>query len=350
MSNPDHYAIGTFTAADNTSFPALVMGKCVYPLATLPGLSEAVKQCPTTLALFEHWESALPQLNAAAAALEAGPSEAALDGSGLRTEAPVMPRQLVCAGANYYKHVVELIVDSIETGGDPNQSPEERRKSAEIIMDHRREHGQPFCFVKPVSTILAPFDDFSVPADSTTPDWELELAVVIGKSAHRVSRDRAMDYVAGYTIANDISSRDHLLRKDIPGMGMDWVAGKGKPGYCPLGPVIVPAQFVANPQDLWIEFKLNGEVMQSESTADMIFDVAQLIEFISAHMKLFPGDIISTGSPSGNGTHYNRFLTPGDVMEGAITGLGSQRNNCVAEQLAEDAVMHRPFTPLTPPN
>lgn len=350
MSNSNPYSIGTFTTAEETSFPALVIGEAVYPLAALPDVNAATKECPTTVALFEQWESALPQLNAAAAALEAEPSAAALDGSGLRTEAPVMPRQLLCSGANYYKHVVDLVVDSIEAGGDPGQSPGERRKAAEKIMDHRREHGQPFCFVKPVSTILAPFDDFPVPADSTTPDWELELAVVIGKTAHRVNRDRAMDHVAGYTIANDISSRDHLLRKDIPAMGMDWVASKGKPGYCPLGPVIVPAQFVADPQDLWIEFKLNGEVMQSESTADMIFDVAQLIVFISAHMKLLPGDIISTGSPSGNGTHYNRFLTPGDVMEGSITGLGTQRNNCVAEQLGEDAVMHRPFAPLAPPN
>jgi 2-keto-4-pentenoate hydratase/2-oxohepta-3-ene-1,7-dioic acid hydratase in catechol pathway len=119
------------------------------------------------------------------------------------------------------------------------------------------------------------------------------------------------------------------------------------PGFFPLGPVIVPAQFIPDPQDLWIEFKLNGKVMQSESTADMIFNVAHLIEFISTHMQLLPGDVISTGSPSGNGTHYRRFLTPGDVMEGSISGIGVQRNHCVAEVLADGAATHRPFTPLT---
>ena len=226
------------------------------------------------------------------------------------------------------------------------QTQEERRASASKIMDHRREHGQPFCFLKPVSTILAPFDDFPVPPDSTKPDWELELAVVIGRSARRVSRAQALDYVAGYTIANDITSRDHLRRKDMPALGMDWVASKGKPGYCPLGPMILPAQFIEDPQDLWIELKLNGEVMQSESTADMIFELTQIIEFISTHIKLLPGDIVCTGSPSGNGTHYNRFLTPGDIMEGTISGLGTQRNHCVAEELPEGAVTHRPFTPL----
>jgi 2,4-didehydro-3-deoxy-L-rhamnonate hydrolase len=115
-------------------------------------------------------------------------------------------------------------------------------------------------------------------------------------------------------------------------MGMDWLASKSTPTYMPQGPFLVPAAFVDNPQDLLITLKLNGQVMQNESTSDMIFDVARLIEAISAHVQLLPGDLIATGSPAGNGIHHKRLLRPGDVMESTITGLGMQRNPCVAEE------------------
>lgn len=115
-------------------------------------------------------------------------------------------------------------------------------------------------------------------------------------------------------------------------MGADWIAAKGSPSYLPVGPFLVPAAFVPDPLNLQITLKLNGQVMQNESTADMIFGVARIIEFLSAHVQLWPGDLIATGSPAGNGTHYNRFLKPGDIMEGSITGLGTQRNQCVAEE------------------
>jgi 2-keto-4-pentenoate hydratase/2-oxohepta-3-ene-1,7-dioic acid hydratase in catechol pathway len=106
---------------------------------------------------------------------------------------------------------------------------------------------------------------------------------------------------------------------------------KGSPSYLPTGPFLVPVAFVGDPQNLRITLKLNGQLMQDESTADMIFGVARIIEFLSANVQLWPGDLIATGSPAGNGTHYNRYLTPGDLMEGSITGLGTQRNRCVAE-------------------
>ncbi len=346
MSSQPHFSIGTFAGNDGKPFPALVVGEIVTALAELPEVSSAVKRCPSTLALFEQWDSALPELNSAAASLSGQPAERSMDRSSLRVDIPLVPRQMFCSGANYYKHVVDILVDSIDLSADSDPSPERRRAAAEKIMNHRRERGQPFCFVKPVSTLLAPYDDFPVPPDSARPDWELELALVMGRPAHRIGRDKALEYVAGYCIANDITSRDHLFRRDLPDLGMDWICSKSKPGYCPLGPTIIPAQFIDDPQDLWIEFRLNGEVMQSESTADMIFGVAHLIEFLSTHVKLFPGDIICTGSPSGNGTHYNRFLTPGDVMEGTISGLGVLRNHCVAEHVAQDAAMHRPFEPL----
>jgi 2,4-didehydro-3-deoxy-L-rhamnonate hydrolase len=114
-------------------------------------------------------------------------------------------------------------------------------------------------------------------------------------------------------------------------MGTDWLLGKSSPSYLPMGPFLVPAAFVNNPQDLGLTLKLNGQVMQDASSSDMIFDIARQIEYISAHVQLWPGDLIMTGSPAGNGTHYKRFIQPGDVIESTITGLGTQRNPCVRQ-------------------
>ncbi len=263
----------------------------------------------------------------------------------LATLAPVRPRQIICSGANYRKHVLEIMANQTMTS-DALVEPEQRRRTAERMMDHRATHGQPYAFIKPVSTVLDPFERLIVPADSAQLDWELELGVVIGRPAYRVSRERAADHVAGYVVVNDITARDHLARPDFPSLGLDWVAGKSGPGFLPIGPVIVPAAFVQDPQALMITLKLNGQIMQHESTADMIFSVMQLVEFISTHMQLLPGDVICTGSPSGNGVQHKRFLAPGDVLEGEIEGLGAQRVQCVAEELGHDAVLHRPFTPL----
>jgi 2-keto-4-pentenoate hydratase/2-oxohepta-3-ene-1,7-dioic acid hydratase in catechol pathway len=143
-----------------------------------------------------------------------------------------------------------------------------------------------------------------------------------------------MDYVAGYTVANDITNRDWIYaRGDMKALGTDWLAGKSCPTYLPLGPYMVPASHVPAPMNLRLELKLNGETKQDESTADMIFDIACLIEHVSGIAQLLPGDIICTGSPAGNGTHYNRFLSHGDRVEARITGLGGHRNDVIAEEI-----------------
>lgn len=235
------------------------------------------------------------------------------------------------AAANYRRHVIELIIDK-GAGGAQNLSPVERRKFGEELMDRRAASGQPFVWVGLRGAIAGAHDTLVLPYDSREPDWELELAVVIGKPARRVPRARALEYVAGYTIANDVTSRELVDRPDIPQMGMDWMACKNAPGFHVIGPYVTPAAFVADPQKLHIRLSLNGEVKQDEGTDGMIFDVARLIEFISAHVLLQPGDIIMTGSPSGNGAHCNRFLRDGDVMVGEVDGLvGVQRTPCVLE-------------------
>jgi 2,4-diketo-3-deoxy-L-fuconate hydrolase len=187
--------------------------------------------------------------------------------------------------------------------------------------------------VKAQSTVSGPLDSIVLPKGVEQPDWELELAVVMGRQAHRVTRQQALEHVAGYTIANDITNRDKLTRKlgDLRELGMDWVASKCSASYLPLGPYLVPASEVVDPQSLQITLKLNGEVKQDDNTSDMIFGVARLIEDLSHKVTLLPGDVICTGSPSGNGVHYNRFLRVGDVVESTITGLGMQRNECIAE-------------------
>jgi 2-keto-4-pentenoate hydratase/2-oxohepta-3-ene-1,7-dioic acid hydratase in catechol pathway len=243
-----------------------------------------------------------------------------------------LPRQIFCSGANYKKHVVQIIVAQSMTETQ-HMTAEERRAYGVQKMDERAATGTPYFFCKIQSAVTGPFDPIVLPAEVQQPDWELELGVVIGKRARRVKRADALDYVAGYTIINDITSRERVNRRktDVPEMGMNWVLSKSSPGFLPVGPYLVPAAFVGDPQQLQITLKLNGETMQDESTSDMIFGVARQIEELSAACELLPGDLICTGSPAGNGMHYGRFLRAGDVVEGSITGLGVQRNLCVAE-------------------
>jgi 2-keto-4-pentenoate hydratase/2-oxohepta-3-ene-1,7-dioic acid hydratase in catechol pathway len=157
--------------------------------------------------------------------------------------------------------------------------------------------------------------------------------VYIGKAARHVKAADALDYVAGYTVVNDITDRVLLWRKDdMKAMGTDWVSGKSSPSYLPTGPFLVPAAYVPDPQNLRITLKLNGEIKQDDVTGDMIHDVRRLIEYLSSKVQLYPGDLLCTGSPAGNGTHYNRFLRANDVVESSITGLGVQRNPVLAER------------------
>jgi 2-keto-4-pentenoate hydratase/2-oxohepta-3-ene-1,7-dioic acid hydratase in catechol pathway len=315
------FALGTFSQAAGAAFPALVRAEQVFPLT----------QVDSMLALLENWEANFSWLQAAVVELKEAD---ALPLAELRVHPPVnLPRQIFCSGANYKKHVIDLIIDE---GGGPmteNRTPEERRAWATKMMDDRAANGYPYMFTKPVSVVTGAYDNIVLPPHAKAPDWELELGVVIGRKARHVARAEALNYVAGYSIVNDLTNRDHVFRRDaVKAMGTDWIAAKGSPTYLPFGPYLVPAAFVPNPQDLQLTLKLNGEIKQDESTADMIFDLARQIEYLSSLVELWPGDVICTGSPAGNGTHYKRFLQAGDVVECTITGLGTQRNLCVNER------------------
>jgi len=244
--------------------------------------------------------------------------------------APIEPRQVFQAGANYRQHVIDLEV-AHRRPDDPRTEEQARAEIAQV-MDRRAAEDLPYVFLGLPSSITGPYDELVLPAWAAEPDWELELAVVIGQTAHRVSVDQALEYVAGYTIANDLTDRASVFRRDMPAIGTDWLRSKNAPGFTPLGPYLVPAEFVGDPQKLQVTLRLNGETMQDESTADMLFGVARLIAAISETATLLPGDLVLTGSPAGNGLHWGRLLRDGDVMEGSITGLGAQRTRCVAER------------------
>jgi 2-keto-4-pentenoate hydratase/2-oxohepta-3-ene-1,7-dioic acid hydratase in catechol pathway len=317
------YALGTLSSGNEPDFPAVVRDGHVLPLAQL------LKNAPDNLgAVFSNWQRLGPQIDTAMAA---PPATGWRPESEFSVHLPFMPGQLFGAGANYRRHVIDIIVAK-GAGGAEHLSPEERRVWGTEFMDRRAATGLPFIWVGLNGAIAGSHDTLVLPKDMTQPDWELELAVVIGKTARRVALADALDHVAGYTIANDVTARELVDRPDIPQMGMDWMRCKNAPGFNILGPYITPARFVPGPQKLHIKLSLNGQVMQDEGTDDMIFGVARLIEFASAHTQLNPGDIIMTGSPSGNGIHHGRLLQDGDVMTGEILGLlGRQVTPCKAE-------------------
>lgn len=332
------FKLGTFSAAGSRPFAGLVRGERVIALHTLQRLADArglvLNGSESVFALLQNWDANFAALSEVLALAEQEQALHWAPVSTLKVHAPVdLPRQIFCTGANYFKHVVDMIV-SMGPGvhpGTETMTTEELRAHAEAMMHERAKTGAPYIFSKIPSAITGPYDPVILPAIASQPDWELELAVVIGKAARNVRREDAARYIAGYTIANDITSRDLIWCKEPKAMGTDWISSKNSPTFLPLGPYLVPAAFVADPARLQIVLKLNGEVMQNESTSDMIFDIARQIEYISSRVQLWPGDVICTGSPAGNGIHYKRYLRDGDVMEASITGLGEQRNPCIAE-------------------
>lgn len=251
----------------------------------------------------------------------------------LRCHAPITaPRQILCTGANYRKHVIQLMTAQGGGAMTEGQSAEERQALAVRMMDDRTANGRPYAWIKAASAVSGPDAVLTIPAYSRQPDWELELAVVIGRPGFRLSRGEALDHVAGYMVANDVTARDWVYRTDdMKVLGTDWLAGKNGPGFLPTGPYLVPRDDIGDVRDLTITLSINGQVMQNESVSDMIFDIPRQIEHISNYIPLYSGDIICTGSPAGNGAHHQRYLRNGDLMEGTITGLGTQHITCVAD-------------------
>jgi 2,4-diketo-3-deoxy-L-fuconate hydrolase len=202
------------------------------------------------------------------------------------------------------------------------------------FKDHAAEAGlalpeQPILFMKATTALCGPNDDVIIPWGSRKTDWEVELGVVIGDVARRVPEERALDYVAGYLVVNDLSEREFQLEQ-----GGQWVKGKSCDTFGPIGPMLVTTDEIPHPQMLSMWLEVNGRRYQNGSTADMVFGVAHLVSYISRYMTLMPGDIISTGTPAGVGLGQRppTYLNVGDVVELGIDGLGRQRQRMVAAQ------------------
>ena len=332
MAAPDTpFALGTF-AFDGHPCAGLVVGDQVLQLDSVPGPAEWSRGPAVAVRdLLEHWADLFPVLSQLSGQHQKGIWRAL---SALRVLPPVEPRQVLQAGANYRTHVIDLAVKHAEIAA--GRTVDEVRADMGAMMDRRAAEGTPYIFAGLPTAVTGPFDDVVLPAYSDQHDWELELVAVIGRRGYRLHRDEALGHVAGYTIGNDLTTRDRVFRTDIPGMGTDWFRSKNAPGFLPLGPVIVPSQFIRDPMGLRVTLALNGQVMQDESTKDMIFDVAALVAAASQTATLLPGDLVLTGSPAGNGMHWGRLLRPGDVMTGTITGLGTQRTRCVAPEVMPD--------------
>lgn len=198
--------------------------------------------------------------------------------------------------------------------------------------DHAAEAGmalpeEPVIFFKATSAICGPNDDVEIPRTSVKSDWEVELGVVIGKHTKYVSKEEALDHVAGYCVVNDLSERDFQLHRSG-----QWVKGKSCDTFGPIGPWLVTRDEVADPQNLAMYLEVNGQRYQDGSTKTMHFDVATVISHLSQFMSLHPGDVISTGTPPGVGMGQNpeTYLKPGDTMELCIEGLGVQVQTVVA--------------------
>ena len=228
----------------------------------------------------------------------------------LSVRPPIAPSgQILCAGANYRRHLRQMHYAFERRQG--NDAPEdELRATSAAYVEELAAKGTPYVFAGLPGALCGAYDDVALFGPGRDHDWELELAVVIGRTAWRVSAERALEHVAGYTISNDISTRDVMDRPNFP--MTDFVATKLRPTFFPTGPYITPAQFVPDPYDLQLTLRVNGEVMQDESTADIIFGVERLIEYASSMIVLRPGDLLLTGSPAGNAAHHgNRWLRPG---------------------------------------
>jgi len=210
------------------------------------------------------------------------------------------PSKLVCIGLNYADHAKET---------NAPLPPE------------------PVIFMKSTTAIVGPFDDIMIPKNSIKTDWEVELAVVIGKKASYVEEAEAMDYVAGYVLHNDVSEREFQLERNGT-----WDKGKGCDTFAPLGPFLATPDEIADPHNLRLWLKVNGETMQDGTTSNFIFNLPHLISYTSQFMTLLPGDIISTGTPAGVGLGMKPpiYLKAGDVVELGIEGLGESKQNLVA--------------------
>ncbi|HSV21226.1 MAG TPA: fumarylacetoacetate hydrolase family protein [Casimicrobiaceae bacterium] len=224
-----------------------------------------------------------------------------------RLAAPLVPERIFCAASNYVEHANEM---------------------GTVLA--AKTDSKPYMFLKLRNTVIGTGDTIRMPPETAQLDWEIELAAVIGKRCRRIGVEAALDAVAGYTICNDISARDLNVRSDYP-FKFDWFQGKCHDTFAPLGPWIVPAWQVPDPQAVHLHLEVNGKSMQDDTTANMIWTVREQIAYLSTIVTLEPGDVVATGTPTGVGMGRGVFLKDGDRIEATIDGIGTLANQVKAD-------------------
>ena len=295
----------------------LLIGERIYPYGPeLGALLQLDMQDLTVAELIGRWDRSGSQLRETAARIDASTKSLpsfALDA--VKLLAPLLPGTIYGAGANYYDHVAEM----------------DRAFNMPPSPDPHSVSGEPWHFIKAParSAVTGTGAQVTLPPYSRNVDWEAELAVVIGRPARNVVVEDALSYVAGYTVANDLSLRDVFVRDYIgvhSPFHFDWISQKCWEGSCPLGPWITPAEDIPDVQSLGIRLWRNGELRQDSTTAEMIFSVAEQIAFLSSRVTLYPGDVILSGTPAGVGMPHKQFIEPGDEIEVWVENIGTLKN------------------------
>jgi len=280
-----------------------MVGETVFDLAAQLDSSKVASGINTVslLAVLQNWELLKPVLDD----VEASPVGPATPIGETELAAPILyPGVFYMAGANYIDHVMEM------TGKPPAD----------------KSTCEPFFFLKTTGgTIIGSEENIVLPDHSAQVDWEAEIAIVIGRSAKNVSVDRAMDFVAGYTIVNDLSARDNMIRDDVP-FKFDWLGQKCFDTAAPMGPWVTPADQIGDANSLTVKLWVNETLHQDSNTDQLIFNYAELIAYLSERVTLQPGDVISTGTPAGVGHGKGVYLQDGDVVKIEIENVGVLSN------------------------
>ena len=288
------FALETILLDGRPALALATMGRHV-PLAALAARAGlALPELPLQEVL-SRWEALWPAI------LQLGRASADFPDLAIAGATPVpqfgAARSLLCAGANYYRHLAEMKVSHEK---DPARAP--------------------FFFLKPHGALVGPGRTIPLEPSVRMLDWEVELTAVIGRGGRSIPLARALEHVAGYTVAIDVTARDRLLQPESI-FKFDFLAGKGQDGYCPTAPGLLPAAFLEDPQSTSLSLWVNGVLKQRSGTDDMIYSVAELVSWASRLVTLAPGDLLLTGSPAGVGFPRGEFLKAGDVVRAELEGL-----------------------------
>ena len=309
--NTTHYKLVSYETVEGPRAGAVVKD-AVFDLAELTDKPSYA----TMLGVLDDWAEAEALIETAVATIGSG-AKPSSPLAKVRLLAPVLyPSAIFCAGANYSDHMSEMArVFNLEAQSDP-----------------RKAGLAPWHFIKASRTVVQTDGRIPLPAGTKMLDWEAEMAAFIGRAAKNVPVESALDYVAGYTVTNDLSARDFTVRPNVPESSpfrYDWISQKSFDCACPVGPWIVPAKEIPDPQHLGIKLWVNDVLKQDSHTSKMIFSLAEQIAYLSTRLTLHPGDLILTGTPAGAGLARKEFLKSGDVMRVSVEQVGTLSNTVV---------------------